>query len=546
MVMDASYRTWWADFLRRTIQFSRAKWVWFASALGLLILLAVTLAYFVDEPLRRQTEARMNAALKGYTVRIGRLDFHPFGFSLDLEDTVVIQDANPDPPVARIPNLTAGVDWKALLFGRVVAYFSIDDPVLSINLNHFERERRDDTKLHQRGWQDAVQAIYPLQINVFVVSNARLTYTDRGRYRPLEIRNLDFFARNIRNVRSQTGEYPSEVELQGTVFENGRLELNGSADFLAEPHVAFKANVAFKQVDLSYFRPITERYHFDVRSGVFTTAGTMEYAAHKKILDVPDIRIDKLAADYLHVKSGTSPTKELSKKTDQVIKEQSNDPELEVRLNKVRFVDAELGMINKASDPEYRLFVTKTQLDVDNFSNHAEDGVATARATGLFMGTGKLQAAARFIPKGKSPNFDLQLAIEDADLKGLNKLFLATANFDVSGGRFSLYTEIKVRDGAVDGYVKPVFKNVDIYDPKQDQKKNIFRQLYEGIVGGLSWILENRPRDQVATTTRISGKLSNPQTSAWELIVGLVQNAFFQAIVPGLERTVETERKSKR
>jgi hypothetical protein len=52
----------------------------------------------LDEPLRRQTEARINAALKGYTVRIGRLDFHPIGFSLDLEDLIVIQDAYPDPP----------------------------------------------------------------------------------------------------------------------------------------------------------------------------------------------------------------------------------------------------------------------------------------------------------------------------------------------------------------------------------------------------------------------------------------------------------------
>jgi hypothetical protein len=62
----------------------------------------------------------------------------------------------------------------------------------------------------------------------------------------------------------------------------------------------------------------------------------------------------------------------------------------------------------------------------------------------------------------------------------------------------------------------------------------------------LSWILENRPREEIATTTRISGKLSNPQTSTWEIIVGLIQNAYFQSILPGLERSAESGRKMKR
>ena len=510
----------WTKFSKGTSEFSRTRWFWLVGALGLLILVAVVLAHLIDEPLRRRTEAEINAALKGYTVRVGGLDFHPIGFSLDLENFLIIQNANPDPPVAQIPNLSASVDWKALLFGRVVADFQIDNPVLSINLTHFQGERRDDTKLHERGWQEALQAIYPLQINEFVVTNARLVYIDDGPYQPLEIRNLDFIARNIRNVRSRAGEYPSDVELQGNVFQKGRVDLNGSADFLAEPHVAFKAAVAFKQIELGYFRPITERYHFDVRSGVLSATGTIEYAAHKKILDVPELRIDGLAADYVHAKSDPSPTEEISKKTDRVIKEQSNDPGMEARLNKIRVVGAELGMINKASDPEYRLFVTDTQLQIDNLISQAKDGVANARATGLFMGSGKMRALARFQPRGKSPNFDLQLAIEDADLKSLNNLFLATANFDVAGGVFSIYTEIAVRDGRVDGYVKPLFRDVDVYDPKQDRRKNIFREMYEGIVGGLSWVLENPSSDEVATTTRISGKLSNPEASTWEIILG--------------------------
>jgi len=531
-------------FAQATIKLPRAV-IWTSIALALVVLIAVVAAFFIDEPLRRQTEARINAALKGYTVRIGALDFHPIGFSLDLEDTVIIQNANPEPPVARIPNLTASVDWKALLFGRVVADFTIDDPVVVINLKHSESERRDPEALHERGWQAALQAIYPLKINEFVISNGQLTYLDRGPYRPLQLHNIDFTARNIRNVRSNPGEYPSDVHLQAVVFEKGRVDLDGRADFLAEPHVAFTADVAFDQIDLSYFRPITERYHFDVRGGVISTAGKLEYAANKKILDVPDLRVDGLIADYKHVEK-SAPTEELAKKTGRAIEQKSNDPSLEVRFNNVRIAGGELGMVNRAAKPEYRLFVTKTQLDISNLSNQAEAGVATARARGLFMGSGKLDASARFRPRGKSANFDLRLVIEETEMKAMNGLFLATGNFDVNAGFFSLFTEITVRDGAVDGYVKPLFRDVDVYDAKQDKKKNVLRQIYEGIVGGLSWLLENKPRDQVATTTRISGQLSNPETSTFDLTLGLIENAFFKAILPGLERSLETERRTKK
>ena len=544
--MDIIRRHSWPALAQRLPSFSRGTLLFrVALALGILVLLAIALAYFIDEPLRRQTEARINAALKGYTVRIGKLDFHPIGFSLDLEDVEIRQNANPEPAVAQIPNLTASVNWKALLFGRVVAYFAIDDPVLSINLTHSESEQRDPTKLHERGWQAALQAIYPLEINEFAITNGRLTYTDRGPYRPLEIRNLEFLAQNIRNIQSSEGEYPSEVYLSGAVFEKGRVELNGHADFLAEPHVAFRAKVNLDRIDLSYFRPVIERYQFSVRGGVVTTAGTLEYAAKKKILDVPELRVDGLAADYLHAKEKTGPTEELSKKTGRAIEKQSNNPGLEVRLDRVRIFGAEMGLINKASDPTYHLFVKDMRLEIDNLSNQGKDGVASARASGLFMGSGKARATAHFRPQGKSANFDLNVAIEDTDMKTMNKLFLATGNFDVKAGRFSLFSEIAVREGVVDGYVKPLFREVDVYDRKQDRKKGILRQAYEGILGGLSWLLENRPREEVATTTRISGRLSNPDTSNLEVLVGLIQNAFFQAILPGLEQNVDERRGKK-
>jgi len=276
---------------------------------------------------------------------------------------------------------------------------------------------------------------------------------------------------------------------------------------------------------------------------VLNTAGTFEYAKNRKIVQVPKIEIVKFVGDYTHVKAATSPTKEVADKTDKVIREQSNSQDLDVRVDEISVVNGEIGVINRASNPVYRLFLTDTRLSVKNLSNQSENGTAVGTLTGRFMGSGPARANINFKPKGKSANFDLEIAIDQSDIKPLNKLFLAYGGFDVAAGEFSLYSEIAVQDGTVEGYVKPLFKDVNVYDSKQDKNKPVLRQLYESILGGLSWILQNRPRDEVATTTRISGRLSNPQTSTIEIILGLIQNAFFRSILPGLENTPTTKQK---
>jgi hypothetical protein len=94
-----------------------------------------------------------------------------------------------------------------------------------------------------------------------------------------------------------------------------------------------------------------------------------------------------------------------------------------------------------------------------------------------------------------------------------------------------------IKDGKVDGYVKPIFANIDVYDRRQDKDKALFHQLYEGLVGGVGTLLENR-RDQVATQAELKGDATSPQLSTWQVVVNLIRNAFFKAILPGFEKAV--------
>ena len=130
---------------------------WGGGILALILIATFVLAYFIDEPLRRRVEREMNARLKGYTIRIEKLDFHPIGLSLDLEKLWIYQTPHPDTPIAYIPNLHASVHWKALLSGRLVGDFQLDDPKIHFDLRQFVQEAKDPTPMKDKGWQDALQ-----------------------------------------------------------------------------------------------------------------------------------------------------------------------------------------------------------------------------------------------------------------------------------------------------------------------------------------------------------------------------------------------------
>jgi hypothetical protein len=152
------------------------------AALVLFLLVGLVLA-FIDEPLRSYAEREFNRRVDGYTVRIGSLDFHPIGLSVDLKDVTVIQNDHPEPPVARLDTWHASIHWRELLSGNLVSDQSVHHPVLHITRPQAEKEFRDEASIQKGSWQEAVFAIYPLKINEFKLTDGDITYRHPGTIR---------------------------------------------------------------------------------------------------------------------------------------------------------------------------------------------------------------------------------------------------------------------------------------------------------------------------------------------------------------------------
>ena len=512
------------------------RWTWILGGLAVVLALGYVLAFLIDEPLRRITERQMNARMKGYTARIGHLNFHPVGFAIDLRDLVIVQDAHPDPPVLRVPRLSASVQWSALVHGRIVADFSLDSPAVHVDRTHLVRELEDPTPVEDHGWQEALQAIYPLKLNEFRIHDGAVTYLDADQARPVTLRELEVVINDVRNVRSDPGVYPSPIRIEAAVFDSGRLRIDGQADFLRVPHLGVKGRIGLEQVALDALRPIVARYGVTLAAGTFTGAGNVEYAPDVKVVDLDEVRVEGLKADYAYRKRTAQPVKTAARATAETAEEVANKPGILLKARRVSAHGATVGFVNEEARPSYRVFLADTELVMENLSNHRTEGTATATLTGRFMGSGATKVRASFRPEIKGPDFEVDARIENTDLATMNNLLRAHADVDVVSGVFSVYSELRVKNRRVDGYVKPLFHDLNVYGEAQDEHESFGQKLKEKAVDLVGKVLKNRPREEVATVTSVSGPLEDPQASTWQTLIGLVRNAFVKAILPGFER----------
>ena len=521
----------------------RQRWLWITGITTVVVALAWIAALSIDEPVRKYMERTINARLTGYTIAVPKLHTHPWSVSLELLDSTLRQDANPEPPVALLRSLKASLHWRALLHGKIVANVTFGRPSLYVNLRHFRAEAASDVPLKDRGWQEALEAVaLDLKIDELQVRDGELTYVDVGDLKPLRLSRINATADNMRNIKSKDRVYPSDLRVEAVVFDKGRLWLDGHADFLAEPHAGVQAALKLEQVELEYFKPIANRYNLSVTKGMLSLAGDIEYAPTITKVALERVAVQNTHLEYIHTAATVQAEQARKDQTVKAAKQVANEPSMELRVNRVDVTKSTFVLVNRAASPEYRLELTDAELTVENLSNQRIEGAAVARLKGRFMG-GEAHASLGVRPRKGGYDMDLSARVENADMARMNNFVHDYGGFNVAAGEMSVFTELKVENDAVTGYVKPLFRDVKVGVPEGEPEpaKSFGQRLYQGAVGLAAKVLKNRPRKEVATVVTITGRADQPVYSMWSAVGHLLQNAFIKAILPGFD----PERKKK-
>jgi Domain of Unknown Function (DUF748) len=504
--------------------------------LGLALLVVCLASFFVDEPLRGYIETHLNENLEGYTVKLEAVDFHPLGISIDFENLTLRQEANPDPPLLIIPSWNASIQWTELIKMGIVSDHIIKNAEVKFLFTQAEKEVKDKTDVKDKGWQEALYALYPVTINTFRIEDSSFSYREQPDDPPLELTNLQLIIENIQNIRSKKGEYPSTVHLEGSIHQSGMVSITGKANFFAEPFPGVSVDFDMKNVQLQPFIPVSSLLNVEIHSGTLHGQGHVEYSPWTKIAQIAMLEIENPHINYVEKHSPEKGQKAKQDSQPQVGGDSNKSQEpFKVVVDSASVKNGEFGYKNQTTNPPYTIFFNHVDCQITGVGVPRITRKGELNLSAKFMGKGKTSIEGGFRPEVKHPDFDVKVKIEKTDMTTLNDAFKAFGGFDVKSGEFSLISELHTDSGHVQGYIKPFFDRPEIYDLSQDKTDNIFQQLYEGVVGTVASLLENVPRDQVATKTDITVNMDNIKIGTWELIWNLFRNAFVEAMAPAFE-----------
>ena len=212
------------------------------------------------------------------------------------------------------------------------------------------------------------------------------------------------------------------------------------------------------------------------------------------------------------------------------------------KINAAVVKDGQIRFVAAVTDPPVELTLDDLQASVENLTNIHDEVtplVATVKATGLAMNHAKVEYEMKIDPFSYKPTFQTAFRMIGLDVKKTNDLTRAYGSFDFEDGWFDLVVEMDVKEGQLDGYVKPLFRNLKIITGQDVKEDNPLQVFWEALIGAAAGVLKNQPRDQVATVVELHGDVSKPDMNILQIIGNVLRNAFIRAYMPRLQGVAE-------
>lgn len=212
------------------------------------------------------------------------------------------------------------------------------------------------------------------------------------------------------------------------------------------------------------------------------------------------------------------------------------------QLNQVEVHDGTIHFRNFNSSPPIDASIEQVQARIENLGNVVDEGEddrnASLEADGLLLGQAPVEVRAALDPVGRTDDFALELRITELQLVELNDIAREYAYVDFESGHGEFVLELQARDGALDGYAKPLFHDMQVFSWQSDVRegdKNPLRLAWEATVEVVTSVFQNQPEQQFATRVPIQGSIDDRELGVLPAIGGILRNAFIEAYRPNFE-----------
>lgn len=206
---------------------------------------------------------------------------------------------------------------------------------------------------------------------------------------------------------------------------------------------------------------------------------------------------------------------------------------LPIQINRFAVINGTINLASLITEPRADLSMKRFNGEIRNIRNVEEKPGSLPSpvwATGDVPGYGgTMRFDGNVYVLKPIPDFNYNLQFTNLQLVKLNELARAYANIDFEKGNLSVFSEMAMNDGKLNGYVKPLTKGMQIFKLDENDNRSVGRFFTELLAQGGTAILKNQKRDQVATRIPLSGTVETIETGIWPTIFGVLRNAYIEA-----------------
>lgn len=211
------------------------------------------------------------------------------------------------------------------------------------------------------------------------------------------------------------------------------------------------------------------------------------------------------------------------------------------KINQALVQDGSVHFRTFTGDQPVDVYLSEVEGSVDNLTNIRDETapfISTVQVNALAMDQARFEYKMTLDPFSYRPTFKMGVRLLGLNVTRVNDLALHYGKFDFQGGWFDLVIEATANQGQIQGYVKPLFRDLQVLSLREDLKDgNVLQFFWQALVGGITELFENQSRDQFGTLIPFTADLTTPNTSTDFLaaIGNVLRNAFVRAYLPNLE-----------
>jgi hypothetical protein len=214
-----------------------------------------------------------------------------------------------------------------------------------------------------------------------------------------------------------------------------------------------------------------------------------------------------------------------------------------LQINRFEILNGNIKYKDPTSSPKVFVGLKKLHLLATNLGNADDSGELLPShllVDSEMSGNGKLNIEADLNALKQTPDFDLTMKVDDLDLSFLKDFTNAYAGFTFKEGQLFISSEVAMKDGVFEGYVKPILENTRVID-LDNENSSFWRKAWEVVVGGVLELFENQRKDQFATRVPFSGNVNETEVGTMSTLANVLKNAFINAFEKNIQGSINIE-----